>query len=116
MTAVAKTMTDDDLRAYSDHIATLPAAPPSTAGDSQQMARGAAVAQRSHCAGCHGQDYAGGKQVPRIARQREEYLRQTLEEFRQGKRIGYTPAMNEALAGISGPEIEDLAHYLAHRP
>ena len=33
-----------------------------------------------------------------------------------GKRLGYTPAMNETLAGISSTGLEGLACYLANVP
>ena len=118
MTAVAKAMTDDDLRAFSDFIGTLPPPPapaPDTA-DALRMARGAARAQQHRCASCHGTDFAGGKQVARLAYQREDYLSQTLLQFSAAKRIGYTQAMNEALAGIPPEALQDLAHYLAHLP
>jgi cytochrome c553 len=116
MTAMAKGMSDADLRAYSDLIATLPAAPPAAAGpaDPARMARGAALAQRHRCNSCHGDDYAGEKQVPRLAGQREDYLAKTLAEFKAGTRVGYTSAMNETLAGVDAQELPDLAHYLAH--
>ena len=112
MSAMAKTMTDDDLRGYSDFIATLPA-PPAAAADAARTARGAALAAKLHCAGCHGTAYDGGKQVPRLAGQREDYLLQALRGFLAGKRIGYTPAMSEALAGVAAADLDDLAHYLA---
>jgi cytochrome c553 len=118
MTAVAKNMTDDDLRGFSDFIGTLPPPPapaPGTA-DPLRMARGAARAQQHRCASCHGTDFAGGKQVARLAYQREDYLSQTLQQFSAAKRIGYTQAMNEALAGIPPEALQDLAHYLAHLP
>jgi cytochrome c553 len=116
MTAMAKGMSDADLRAYSDLIATLPAAPPAAAApaDPARMARGAALAQRHRCNSCHGDDYAGEKQVPRLAGQREDYLAKTLAEFKAATRIGYTSAMNETLAGVDAQELPDLAHYLAH--
>jgi hypothetical protein len=28
-------------------------------------------------------------------------------------RLGYTPAMNEALSGLKAEDLDDLAHYLA---
>ena len=117
MNAVAKGMSDDDLRTYSELIAKLPpvAAAP-TGADPQRMARGAAIAHRLRCGSCHGADYAGGQQVARLARQREDYLNLALTEFRAGKRLGYTGAMAEALAGTQPEELGDLAHYLSHLP
>jgi cytochrome c553 len=117
MNAVAKGMSNDDLRGFADHIATLPPAmPPVDAGDPARIERGRALAQRHHCVSCHGADFAGGKQVPRLAHQREDYLRQTLHAFRSAGRIGYTQAMNEALAGLAPDQLDDLAHFLAHVP
>ena len=114
MTAVAKGMSDADLRFFSDWIAKLPPPAPPGAGDPTRMARGAALAKQHLCASCHGADYAGGQQVARLAWQREDYLALTLGEFRSGKRLGYTPAMNEALSGIAPQDLPDLAHYLAN--
>lgn len=118
MSAIAKGMTDDDLRAFSDFIGTLPPppAPASGAADAARMARGEALAQGHRCASCHGADYSGGKQVARLAYQREDYLNETLQQFSAGRRLGYTQAMNEALAGIPADALPDLAHYLAHLP
>lgn len=116
MSEVAKPMTDADLRAYSEVIGRLPAAPspPGVPADPARMARGAALAEQHRCTSCHGADLAGGKQVPRLAGQREDYLARALTEFRSGARVGYTPAMNETLAGVGAADLGDLAHYMAH--
>ena len=115
MSAVAKTMKDEDLRGFSEFIATLPplpAAPP----DAARMARGQALAQTHRCVICHGADLSGGQQVPRIAQQREDYLQLTLHGFRNGKRPGYTQAMTEALSGIPPEDLDTLAYYVARFP
>ncbi len=116
MTAVAKDMSDAELRAFSDLIGRLPPRPPAeeSAPDAAKQARGAALAQRLHCTGCHGADLAGGAQVPRLAGQREDYLLHALQGFRAATRVGYTAAMNETLAGTSPTDLEDLAHWLSH--
>ncbi|MDQ0589752.1 c-type cytochrome [Variovorax paradoxus] len=119
MSAVAKTMKDEDLRGFSEFIATLapvPAAPPAAAPDAARMARGQALAQTHRCVICHGADLSGGQQVPRIAQQREDYLQLTLHGFRTGKRPGYTQAMTEALSGIPPEDLDTLAYYVARFP
>jgi cytochrome c553 len=117
MNAVAKGMSNDDLRGFADHIATLPPPVPSAEpGDPLRMERGRTLTERHHCVACHGGDFSGGKQVPRLANQREDYLKATLHAFSSAGRIGYTQAMNEALAGLTGEQLDDLAHYLAHVP
>ncbi len=117
MNAIAKGLTDDDLRNFSDLIGKLPPpSRPARPADASRMATGAALAQKHRCASCHGADYAGGKQVARLAHQREGYLSRVLVEFRSGKRLGYTSAMSEALSGIPPEALADLAHYLANLP
>ena len=116
MSAVAKTMTDADLRGFSDFIATLPpvpAPPPATPGDAARMLRGRSLAQEHRCVNCHGADFSGGQQVPRLAQQREDYLQMTLREFRSGKRPGYTQAMGAAVSGIPPEDLDTLAYYIS---
>ena len=116
MAEVTKPMSDADLRAYSELIGRLPAAPPApgVAADPARMKHGAVLAEQYRCTTCHGADLAGAMQVPRLAGQREDYLARALAEFRSGARVGYTPAMNETLAGLGAAELGDLAHYMAH--
>jgi cytochrome c553 len=116
MTAVAKTMKDADLRGFSDFIGTLPAAPappPAAPPDAARMARGQALAQQHKCFFCHGSDFSGGQQVPRIAGQREEYLQASLQGFKSGKRPGYTMAMIEAVGPIAAGDLDTLAYFAA---
>jgi cytochrome c553 len=115
MTAVAKGMSDTDLRAFAEVIGKLPAPPAhaASAPDPKDEARAAALAARLHCPSCHGRSFEGGQQVPRLAGQREDYLLKTLTEFRAGTRVGYTGAMGEVLAGVTPDEIAFLASYLA---
>lgn len=119
MSAVAKTLNDTDLRGFSDFIATLPAvpaAPPATPSDAARMLRGQSLAQAHRCVNCHGADFSGGQQVPRLAQQREDYLQLTLREFSSGKRPGYTQAMGAALSGIPVADLDTLAYYIARFP
>jgi len=116
MTAVAKTLTDNDLRGFADFIDTLPAVPPpapATPTDAARMARGQALAQQHKCLFCHGDDLAGGQQVPRIGGQREEVVRDALRGFKTGKRPGYTQAMTEAVSQVPLEDLDTLAYYAA---
>lgn len=119
MTAVGKTLTDDDLRGFSDFIGTLPpvpAPPPATPPDPVRMAKGKALAEQYKCVFCHGADLGGGQQVPRIAGQHEDYLRTTLRGFQSGARPGYTQAMTSAVSQIPVADLDILAYYAARFP
>jgi cytochrome c553 len=116
MTAVAKTMTDNDLRGFADFIATLPPlAPtaPATPSDVARMCKGQALALQHKCVFCHGADFAGGQQVPRLNGQLQDYLQMTLRGFRSGARVGYSAAMPEAVGQIANEDLDTLAYYIA---
>jgi cytochrome c553 len=116
MTAVAKTMTDDDMRGFADYIGTLPAVPapsPAAAPDPARMAKGRALADQHKCVFCHGADLGGGQQVPRIEGQHEDYLRESLRGFHAGTRPGYTQAMTAAVSQIPVADLDTLAYYVA---
>ncbi|HEX5210386.1 MAG TPA: c-type cytochrome [Pseudolabrys sp.] len=114
MNEMTKDFTDDDLRAFSDFIATLPPPkPPADTGDAGRMQRAAALITQNRCNNCHNLDLAGRDNIPRIADQREDYLAKTLREYKNNTRHGYDGTMAEVLAPISDTQIADLAYYIA---
>jgi cytochrome c553 len=114
MNEMTKSFTDDDLRTFSDFIATLPKpSPPADAGDPARMARAQALIQQHRCNACHNTDFSGKDNVPRIADQREDYLAKTLREYKDNSRHGYDGTMAEVLQPVTVEQIADLAYYLA---
>jgi cytochrome c553 len=116
MTAVAKTLTDDDLRGFSEFIGTLPPVPPpppATPPDPNRMASGRALAEQHKCVFCHGAGLGGGEQVPRIGGQHEDYLQASLRGFHSGSRPGYTQAMTAAVSQIPPEDLDTLSYYVA---
>ena len=116
MAAVAKTLTDDDLRGFSELIATLPPVPPpppATTPDPVRMARGQTLAEQYKCVFCHGPGLGGGEQVPRIGGQHEQYLLASLRGFHSGTRPGYTQAMTAAMSQVPVEDLDTLAYYVA---
>ena len=114
MNEMAKSFTDDDLRAFSDFIATLPKPqPPADAGDPARMQRAQALVAQNHCNSCHHPDFSGSDNVPRIADQREDYLAKTLARI-QGQQ---PPRLRRHHGRRDGPvtpeQIADLAYFLA---
>jgi cytochrome c553 len=114
MNEMTKSFTDDDLRTFSDFIATLPKpAPPADAGDPARMARGLALAQQNRCNSCHNADFSGKENVPRLANQREDYLVKTLGEYKDNSRHGYDGTMADVMGSVTKEQIVDLAYYIA---
>ena len=114
MNEMAKALTDDDLRAFSDFIAQMPKpVPPADAGEPARMQRGQALAQQYLCNNCHNRDYSGKENVPRIANQREDYLAKTLGEYKDNSRHGYDGTMADVMGPVTKEQIADLAYYIA---
>ena len=114
MNDMAKPLSDDDLRIFSDFIAKMPKpAPPADAGDPARMQRGQAAASLHRCNNCHNPDYSGKENVPRIANQREDYLAKTLAEYKNNTRPGYDASMADVMAPVTPEQIGDLAYYIA---
>ena len=117
MVALAKQMTDTDLRGFSDFIGTLapvPAPAPAAPPDEARMSKGLALAQQYKCLFCHGPALDGGQGVPRIGGQKEEYVSATLHGLKSGERPGYTRAMTEALSQVPVEDLDLLAYYVAN--
>jgi len=114
MNEMAKAFTDDDLRTFSDFIATLPKpSPPADAGDPARMQRAEALIQQNRCNSCHNTDFSGKDNVPRVADQREDYLAKTMREYKDNSRHGYDGTMAEVLQPVTVEQIADLAYFLA---
>jgi len=114
MNEMTKGFTDDDLRKFSDFVATLPKPqPPAEAGDAARMQRAQALAEQNRCGFCHNTDFSGRDNVPRIANQREDYLRKTLREYKSNTRAGYDASMADVVAVLNDQQLADLAYYMA---
>lgn len=117
MSALGKSMTDADLRGFSEFISTLPpvAAPaPATVPDVARMSKGQALASQYKCVVCHGAALEGGQGVPRLNGQKEEYVRAVLHGYKSGDRPGYTRAMSESLSQVPVGDLDLLAYYVAN--
>ena len=53
--------------------------------------------------------------MPRLAKQRVDYLVYALTAIRDGKRSGADTLMSQSVAGLSDAELAALAHYAASR-
>jgi cytochrome c553 len=116
MAPMAKDLKDEELSALGELVAKLPPPPPpARKADAARYARGKALADTERCGSCHGADFSGDKNVPRIAHQREDYLRKALRDYKKGARVGYGNAvMPETVSGLQDAQLRDLAHFLAY--
>lgn len=115
MAPFVKDLKDSDLDGLSAHFAKLAPKPSSEPVDPAQAKRGSEIAAQKKCVSCHKPNLAGDQQVPRIAKQRFDYLFKALQEFRDGRREGADTIMSGSVAGLSDADLAALAHYAASR-
>jgi len=113
MNDLAKDMSDDDLRKFSDYFSKLPPPKATEAADPAIAARAQAVIAKNHCGSCHNPDFSGREQMPRLAAQREDYLLKSLRDYKAAQRPGYDATMDEVIRPVTEADIVDLAHYLS---
>jgi cytochrome c553 len=113
MNDMAKDMTDDDLRLFSDYLATVPKPVSAEPGDAARMAAAKTLTSQFRCDSCHNADFSGRDNIPRIANQREDYLAKTLRAYKDNGRHGYDATMADVMQSVSDAQIGDLAYFLA---
>jgi cytochrome c553 len=113
MAPIVKDLKDDDLNNLSQHFAKLPAKRSDEPVDAALAKHGAEISATRRCGSCHLPSLAGQDQMPRLARQRVDYLIETLKSYRDNPRPGADTAMSAAIAGASDADITALAHYAA---
>ena len=115
MAPIVKELTDADLDALSKHYAGLPAKASDEPVDAALVRRGAELLGPGRCASCHRPDLAGQEQMPRVAKQRIDYLIHSLTEYRDNTRTGADTLMSNVVAGMPDRDIAALAHYAASK-
>jgi cytochrome c553 len=115
MASFVKGLTDEELDGLSKHYAALPAKPSGERIDAALAQKGAAVATQRGCVSCHLPTLAGQEQMPRLAKQRIDYLIPTLKSYRDAPRPGADTAMSAAIASASDDDIAALANFAASK-
>ena len=113
MSPLAQTLERDDMMALALYFSQKrwpdlqqPSAPPDVA------ARAIRANASVGCTGCHQGQYQGEGTQPRLAGQSQEYLRQTMIDFRTRAR-GNNPGMTDLMLATSEDDIAALAQYMA---
>lgn len=113
MQDLMKGLSDRDIVAIAAHFAGQRASAQQGTRDKALFQRGRALAAKLRCASCHGPDFRGREQMPRLAGQREDFLDAVMRELRDSPRPGSDTMMTAVLYGVSDAEIRALAHFLA---
>jgi cytochrome c553 len=115
MDGIVKNMKDDELQALAVYFSKLP---PKASGEKinpELVKQGEALAAKMRCASCHLPTLAGQEQMPRLARQRIDYMIDAMKAFRDNKRSGADTAMTAVIVGASDADLTALAHFASQR-
>jgi cytochrome c553 len=115
MMPFVKDLKDDDLDGLSQHFSKLEPKASGEPIDAALVKRGGELAVRLRCGSCHLPSMAGQQQMPRLAKQRIDYLVHSLKEFRDSTRSGADTLMSAVVAGLSDADLTALAHFTASR-
>jgi len=111
MQPIAAEYTRDQMKAIAEHFSKQPWPDIAAKKGPEQAKRGRKEASAGQCSQCHN-TYMGDSRVPRVAGQREAYLRRTMLEFKNKVRQN-SPAKSSLMKSFDDQAIEDIAHFLA---
>jgi cytochrome c553 len=115
MTPFVKDLKDDEMTVLAQHFAALPATASDEAIDPVAVARGAELAPSLRCGSCHLPNLEGQEQMPRLAKQRVDYMIEAMKAYRDNTRSGADTLMSAVVAGVPDADLAALAHYAASR-
>jgi cytochrome c553 len=107
MSAMAKTLKQEDLRPAANYFGSKPWPPHTPAA-----AAAPAPANMTVCQVCHQQGFVGGAPAPRLVGQSYEYLIKQMNDFADGKRTN-SMDMGKIMSELSPADREAMAHYIA---
>jgi cytochrome c553 len=113
MMPFVKELKDEEIDALAKHFAKLTPKSSDEKIGSALARRGEEMSGPLRCASCHLPDLSGQNQMPRLAKQRIDYLTHSLKEYRDNTRTGSDTLMNNVVAGRSDADLAALAHYAA---
>ena len=113
MAPFAKDLADPEIIALAAYYTRLVPEPSGEPVGGALATRGAQLARKMYCGSCHLPNYVGREQMPRLARQRIDYMIGSLIAYRDGKRYGVDTTMNGVMYEVSDQDIHALAHFIA---
>jgi cytochrome c553 len=115
MMPFVKDLTDADIDGLAKHFARLAPKPSDERIDPTLAKRGAELAPSLRCTSCHLPTLAGQEQMPRLAKQRVDYMTYALKQFRDNQRTGAETQMTAVVYGLSDRDLAALAHWSASK-
>jgi cytochrome c553 len=113
MQPIVSTFEKNDMLAIAEYFAQKPWPNLAQPRPPKDVTQKALTAEHSvGCTSCHLEQFQGASTVPRLAGQSQEYLAQTMADFRSRAR-GNNPGMTDLMLATSPDDLSALAQFLA---
>lgn len=115
MSSIAMILSPEEIDVLADYLAaqTPVKSEAGIPGPAKMLEKGRAKAAQLACVSCHGANYQGQGDYPRLAGQGYDYLSAQLTNFRDGQRRDAQGVMAGLATGLSDSDIESLSRFLS---
>jgi cytochrome c553 len=114
MSPMAANLSQEDMAALGNFFAAQKPAPTKVPADGAKVEAGRKTSDRVLCPMCHGGDFIGQNEIPRVAGQWPQYIKKQLEDFKARRRTNDAGNMTAVAAGLSEQDIENLSQYIGN--
>jgi len=114
MSSMARILSEQEIDVLANYLsAQTPLQQVTATVPARQLTQGREKAKQLACAGCHGSNYQGQGEYPRLAGQGYTYLVIQLKSFRDGQRQDPQGIMAGLVKTLSDSDIENLSAYFS---
>jgi len=114
MSPMAANLTRDQMVALGNYFAAQKSKGVRFDADAKRIEAGKKISDAALCPMCHLGGFVGQNEIPRVAGQWPQYVKQQLEDFRAKKRTNDAGNMTSVTRNLSDEDIESLAQYIAN--
>ena len=111
MSPVAATLEQSDMLALADYFSKQKQKPTGFKADPAKVAAGRKKADEVLCSMCHGGDFVGQNEIPRVAGQHYAYIKKQLEDFKAKRRTTDAGNMTSVTTGLADDDSANLAQH-----
>jgi len=114
MSPMAANLTRDQMVALGNYFAARKPKAVAFQPDAKRVEAGKKISDAALCPMCHLGGFVGQNEIPRVAGQWPQYVKQQLEDFRAKRRTNDAGNMTSVAACLSADDIENLSQYIAN--
>jgi len=114
MSPTVANLSRDDMIELGNFFAAQKQLPIEFQADAAKVAAGRTRTEQVLCPMCHGGNFSGQNEIPRVAGQYPQYIKKQLEDFKAKRRTNDAGNMTSVASTLSDQDIENLSQYIAN--